>query len=97
MSWRVVSRMFPRSSHEMRTLPYFGLYVVTCPGREHVLARTLASVRASDWPDAPTVLRQPTDWSIGWESTSRMYRSVLERAWGDRCWWAVVLEDERAG
>jgi hypothetical protein len=78
----------------MPTLPYFGLYVVTCPGREHVLDRTLASVRASDWPDAPTVLRQPADWPVGWASTSRMYRSVLQRAWDDGCWWAVVLEDD---
>ena len=86
--------MFP-FVHEMRTLPHFGLYVVTCPGREHVLDRTLASIRSSDWPGAPAVLSgQPANWPIGWESTSRMYRSVLERAWGDRCWWAVVLEDD---
>lgn len=78
----------------MPTLPYFGLYVVTCPGREHVLDRTLESIRSSDWPDAPMVLRQPTDWPIGWESTSRMYRAVLQRAWSDGCWWAVVLEDD---
>lgn len=78
----------------MRTLPYFGLYVVTCPGRESALEQTLASVRASDWPDVPAVLRQPPDWPIGWTSTSRMYRSVLQRAWDDGCWWAVVLEDD---
>jgi SAM-dependent methyltransferase len=78
----------------MRTLPYFGLYVVTCPGREQVLTRTISSIRASDWPDAPAVLAQPPDWPIGWESTSRMYRSVLQRAWNDGCWWAVVLEDD---
>ena len=78
----------------MPTLPYFGLYVVTCPGREHVLAETLASIRKSDWPDEPAVLRQPANWPVGWESTSRMYRSVLQHAWEDGCWWAVVLEDD---
>ncbi len=78
----------------MPTLPYFGLYVVTCPGREAVLERTLASIRVSDWPSAPVVLRQPADWPVGWQSTSRMYRTVLQRAWGDGCWWAVVLEDD---
>ncbi|MBP3954180.1 class I SAM-dependent methyltransferase [Gemmata sp. G18] len=78
----------------MSTLPHFGLYVVTCPGREAVLDRTLASIRASDWPGAPAVLRQPADWPIGWDSTSRMYRTVLQRAWEDGCWWAVVLEDD---
>ncbi len=78
----------------MPTHPYFGLYVVTHPGREHTLDPTLASVRASDWPDDPVVLRQPADWPVGWASTSRMYRSVLQRAWDDGCWWAVVLEDD---
>ncbi len=78
----------------MPTHPYFGLYVVTCPGREPSLADTLASVRASDWPGPPTVVCQPADWPVGWESTSRMYRSVLRRAWDDGCWWAVVLEDD---
>ncbi|HEY1187494.1 MAG TPA: class I SAM-dependent methyltransferase [Gemmata sp.] len=78
----------------MSTLPYFGLYVVTCPGREHVLARTLESIGASDWPAPPEVLRQPADWPVGWASTSHMYRSVLQRAWDDGCWWALVLEDD---
>ncbi|WP_162670007.1 class I SAM-dependent methyltransferase [Gemmata massiliana] len=58
------------------------------------MERTLASIRASDWPGAPVVLRQPVDWPVGWESTSRMYRTVLQRAWEDGCWWAVVLEDD---
>ncbi len=78
----------------MPALPYFGLYVVTCPDREHVLAQTLASVRASDWPAEPAVLTQPPDWPVGWASTSRMYRTVLQRAWDDGAWWAVVLEDD---
>lgn len=78
----------------MPSLPYFGLYVVTCPGREEVLAHTLASIRASDWPAEPTVLVQPPDWPVGWVSTSRMYRTVLQRAWDDGGWWVVVLEDD---
>lgn len=78
----------------MPGLPYIGLYVVTCPGREPVLEQTLTSVRASDWPAPPVVHTQPADWPLGWASTSRMYRSVLERAWDDGGWWAVVLEDD---
>ncbi|OWK37955.1 class I SAM-dependent methyltransferase [Fimbriiglobus ruber] len=71
-----------------------GLYVVTCPGREHLLAQTLDSIRACDWPTAPVVLTQPADWPVGWESTSRMYQTVLQRAWDDGCWWVLVLEDD---
>lgn len=78
----------------MPTAPPFGLYVVTHPGRDRTLDATLASVRASDWPGDPVVLRQPADWPVGWASTARMYRSVLRRAWDDGCWWAVVLEDD---
>ncbi|QEL19995.1 class I SAM-dependent methyltransferase [Limnoglobus roseus] len=74
--------------------PLIGLYVVTCPGRETVLSQTLASIRESDWPGDPVVLTQPADWPVGWDSTSRMYRTVLQRAWDDRAWWAVVLEDD---
>jgi len=80
----------------MSSLPYFGLYVVTHPGRETVLGPTLASIRAGDWPSEPTVLTQPEDWIVGWESTSRMYRTALERAWEDGAWWAVILEDDVA-
>lgn len=74
--------------------PLIGLYVVTCPGREAVLAQTLASVRDSDWPHEPVVLTQSADWPVGWDSTSRMYRTALRRAWDDEAWWAVVLEDD---
>ncbi|MDY3561841.1 class I SAM-dependent methyltransferase [Gemmata sp. JC673] len=78
----------------MLTLPHFGLYVITCPGRERVLDQTLAALAASDWPCPPKVLRQPADWPVGWSSTSRMYRSALQRAWDDGCWWTVLLEDD---
>ena len=74
--------------------PRVRLYVVTYPANAESLAPTLASVRASDWGEEPTVFTQPTDWPKSRESGSRNFKRALEAAADDGCDFAVILEDD---
>ena len=74
--------------------PRIGLYVVTYPANAASLTPTLASVRASDWGEEPTVVTQPPAWPKCRESGSRNYKRALEAAAADGCDFALLLEDD---
>jgi hypothetical protein len=76
------------------SFPRFRAYFVSYPANHDSLQQTLASFRASDWGEEPTVFVQPEDWPLGMASSSRNYKRALEHAAADDCDFAVLLEDD---
>src|SRR5439155_19085097 len=74
--------------------PTLRAYVVTYPANRDSLELTLASLRASDWGEEPTVLSQPAGWPVGLASGCRNYRRALEAAAADGADFALVCEDD---
>lgn len=74
--------------------PRLRAFVPTYPANADSLARTLASIRASDWGEEPIVVTQPADWPVGRASGTANYKRALEAAAADGCDFALVLEDD---
>jgi hypothetical protein len=74
--------------------PKLKAYIVTYPANRDSLDLTLASFRATDWGEDPTIVDQPADWQPGGESAPANYKRALEAAAQEGCDFALILEDD---
>jgi hypothetical protein len=87
----------PVAAATLPTPPTLGLWIITCPGRERQLARTIASLRAGGW-EAPIGIQlqtaPPGTAEQRWQQVADNTLAALRLAYDSAVDYAIVIQDD---